>query len=303
MREFMYNRTSSGFEIAELPFDSRADNVVISAQNIYNPFGVDLGGAAFPDPSDPASIDPEPERHVAYDAARHAPQLRDLGRHPDQHGSARHDHGLELTWDLSAGYGRVDQNTNTDGYLFQTALKDAVGPSFIDGTGTPTCGTPAAPIAGCIPVNIFNLGAPDQIAALESISSDYNQTYVYTTKMANLNFSGDLVAMPAGALQLAVGAEYRKAARRVQHRLPDAGDRAVVLPELPAGERDLQRRLQGRLRRQGSLCGTLHPDHRRQARGKSAQPHARRALFGLPRRSATRPTASSKWNIVHSATC
>src|SRR4030095_14481862 len=49
--EFMYNRTTSGFEIAELPFDSRADNVVISAQNIYNPFGYDLGGAAFPDPS------------------------------------------------------------------------------------------------------------------------------------------------------------------------------------------------------------------------------------------------------------
>ena len=208
--EFMYNRTSSGFEIAELPFDSRADNVVISGQNIYNPFGVDLGGAPFPDPSDPTSQIQNPNATW---------RMTPLGT---RHSSVTSD-GIQIntglrgtimdsswTWDLSAGYGRVDQNTNTDGYLFQTALKDAVGPSFIDGTGTPTCGTPAAPIAGCIPVNIFNLGAPDQIAALESISSDYNQTYVYTTKMANLNFSGDLVAMPAGALQLAVGAEYRK---------------------------------------------------------------------------------------------
>ena len=251
------------------------------AQNIYNPFGVDLGGAPFPDPSDPTSHDPEPERPVAYEAARHAPQLRDLGRHQINTGLRGTICDSSWTWDLSAGYGRVDQNTKTDGYLFQPALADAVGPSFIDGTGTPTCGTPTAPICGLHPGEHLQPGCPDQVAALENISADYNQTYEYTTKMASLNFSGRPGGDAGG--RVAAGGRLRvpQAVRRVRHGLPDAGDRAVVLPGLPAGERDLQRRLQGRVRRQGGLRRILHPDHRRQARGESAQPHARRALFGL----------------------
>ena len=43
--EFLYNYTKSGYKIAPLPFDSRADNVVISEDSIYNPFGTGLGGS------------------------------------------------------------------------------------------------------------------------------------------------------------------------------------------------------------------------------------------------------------------
>ncbi len=202
--EIMYNRTHSGWEIAQLPFDSRADDVVISAQNLYNPFGYDLGGAETPlglNPNATWRMVPLGTRHAEFNSDSSQVNLGMRGTIGDS----------SWTWDVSGGYGRVDQTSNTSGYLFQPALNNAFGPSFIDaGTGQPTCGTPTAPISGCVPVNIFNLEAPDQIAALQTISSDYNQTYTYRTKMGQLNFAGDLTAMPAGALSLAVGAEYRK---------------------------------------------------------------------------------------------
>ena len=40
--EVLYSRTSSGFQIAPLPFDALADDVVISAHSYYNPFGLRL---------------------------------------------------------------------------------------------------------------------------------------------------------------------------------------------------------------------------------------------------------------------
>jgi outer membrane receptor protein involved in Fe transport len=201
--EILYNRTTAGWEIAELPFDSRADNVVISAQSIYNPFGVDLGGAETPaglNPNATWRMVPLGTRHAGYTSDGTQVNMGLRGAFGDS----------SWTWDVTGGYGRIDQTNNTTGYLFQPALANAFGPSFIDpGTGEPTCGTPAAPISGCVPVNIFNLFDSD-LGALQSISADYNQTYKYSTKMAMANFTGDLAAMPAGALSLAVGAEYRE---------------------------------------------------------------------------------------------
>ena len=208
--ELLYNHTHSKWQIAELPFDARNDDVVVSAQNIYNPFGIDFGGAERPDPANPGQtiLNPNAQWRMQPLGTRGAEFNSD---------SSQINFGLRgtigdstWTWDVSGGYGRVDQRSKTGGYLFQPALANAFGPSFIAPDGTPTCGTPTAPISGCVPVNIFNLGAPDQIAALQSISADYNQTYKYNTKMGALNFAGDLMAMPAGNLSLAVGAEYRK---------------------------------------------------------------------------------------------
>ena len=46
--EFIETKTHSGFEIAPLPFDATADDVVISKSNQYNPFGLDFGGLTLP---------------------------------------------------------------------------------------------------------------------------------------------------------------------------------------------------------------------------------------------------------------
>ncbi len=108
------------------------------------------------------------------------------------------------------GYSRLDQRKRINGYLFKPGLSAAFGPSFINGQGQPTCGTPAAPISGCTPANFFNLGDPAQVAGLRSISAPYNSSYDYTLKQATANFDGPLFSLPAGEVQAAVGAEFRE---------------------------------------------------------------------------------------------
>lgn len=202
--EFLYNRTSAGWQIAALPFDSRSDNVVISGDSVYNPFGVDLGGTE-------VNADGDLNPNALW-------RLTQLGNRAAKFRTATSQTTVGVrgdvldtgwTWDASLGYGRSDQDRKVDGYLLTDALSRATGPSFIAGDGTPTCGTPDAPIAGCIPVNIFNLDDPAQQQALSTVSASYTQNYVYEAKQAALNATGDLFDLPAGAMALAVGAEYR----------------------------------------------------------------------------------------------
>lgn len=203
--EFYHTYTTSGFSIAPLPFDARSDNVVISSQSIYNPFGIDLGGipANDTDPLNPnALFRLEALGNRRSSDSSHQTQVNVGFRGENVFGS-------NWNYDVYGAYGRIDQDVGTDGYLFKTALIDALGPSFIGPNG-PTCGTPAAPINGCVPVNIFNLSDPSQLEALGLLSASYNQNYKYTQKIGALNLDGELFELPAGPVQAAVGYEYRE---------------------------------------------------------------------------------------------
>ncbi|MBM4197531.1 MAG: TonB-dependent receptor [Gammaproteobacteria bacterium] len=204
--EFLYNRTKSGFQIAPLPFDSRSDNVVISADSLYNPFGIDLGGVTDPLNSNATF------RMVALGNRRNEVESWQ-GQITGGIRGALFDTGWDF--DVNAGYARIDQNINTSGYLFKNALINALGPSYIDDGGNPVCGVdgggggPSTVISGCIPVNIFNLTDPTQLAALNTISASYNQSYKYSTKSVNAGVTGDVFELPAGKVSVAIGAEYR----------------------------------------------------------------------------------------------
>jgi outer membrane receptor protein involved in Fe transport len=197
--EFLYNYTTSGFKIAPLPFDSRADDIVISAQNMYNPFGYSLGGADAVNPN-------ATWRMLALGNRRN-----EISSYQGQLNLGARGPILDTTWsyDVTLGYGRMDQETTTEGYLFSTRLRNALGPSF-DDAGTPTCGVPGTPIANCIPLNIFNLTDPAQVDALSQIAAGYNQSYEYSMKSFSGGVTGELFAMPAGPAQLAAGVEWRE---------------------------------------------------------------------------------------------
>jgi hypothetical protein len=113
-------------------------------------------------------------------------------------------------FDLNVSYNRKDLLSNVYGYVNFTALQNAVGPSFYAGPGNtnPTCGTVAAPISNCTPVNIFNLTAPGQTSAVNQISAYYDNQQVYTSKSVNLDFNGPIWKLPAGELEAAVGFDY-----------------------------------------------------------------------------------------------
>ena len=196
--------THSGFQIAPLPFDALADNVVLSKNSIYNPFGIDFGGASGANPN-------------------FTERLSSLGNRQSDtnidgavfNGGVKGNMGLgDWTYDLNLSYSRLEQHALVTGYFLNSLLNNALGPSYLDATGTPTCGTPAVgatpatTIPGCVPVNFFNPTTASQISALKAISANYNTDNVYVYKAAEMDFNGKIVDLPGGAMQGAGGFSY-----------------------------------------------------------------------------------------------
>ncbi|WP_448673796.1 TonB-dependent receptor domain-containing protein [Pseudoxanthomonas mexicana] len=201
-------RTESSFFIAPLPFDGRAavDNVPISANSIYNPFGVDITDARL------RLRDFIPTRTTRFETETYQITAGLRGSFGDS----------SWTWDASYGYGRTPQSSAVRGYLYSPALADALGPSMIDPvSGNPICvrtpGNAATAIAGCMPVNFMG-PAPDpntpagraQLAALDLINPTVHNTSENVLKVFNANVTGDLFELPAGMVSLAIGVERRE---------------------------------------------------------------------------------------------
>jgi outer membrane receptor protein involved in Fe transport len=127
-------------------------------------------------------------------------------------GSAPEDLGLfeRFKWELSYNYGRDDGTQVNTGNLIRSRLAAAVGPSFRNANGVPTCGTPAKPIAGCVPLNVLGAsGSIDPAATayvtFTGIRSGFNQQQ---TVLAQTN--GQLAKLPNnGDLSVALGADFR----------------------------------------------------------------------------------------------
>lgn len=198
--EAFHNKTRAAFAIAPLPFDARGDNVFISRDSIYNPFGVDFGRSGDNDSGNAFSLRLEAVGNRRASTSVSTDQIN-LGLRG----------GIGNTswqWDANYTYGGFSQARLFGGYIFQPNLVNALGPSFIDANGKPTCGTPTAPIAGCIPVNIFNpLETPEGIALL---SAPYRTNLNYVQREAEINANGELFELPAGVVSLAIGSSYRK---------------------------------------------------------------------------------------------
>jgi iron complex outermembrane receptor protein len=198
--DYFHNFTQSGFVIAPLPFDARSDNVIISQDSIYNPFGYDFGGS--PDnPSDPVN----PNFLTRF--VNLGNRFNEVETHTDQLTTGlRGDMGASLwRWDLGITYQRVAQNTNVSGYIQQTPLQNALGPSFDAGGGDLRCGVPGAEIPNCTPINIFNTEDPETIRLLNEIQTGYENQLTAHTKMGELTFTGDTFTLPGGPAMLALG--------------------------------------------------------------------------------------------------
>lgn len=196
--EVIYNQTRSGFVIAPLPFDATQDDVVISANSIYNPFGMDFGGIETGNPNLRTRLEALGTRLSEVHTNQTMVSGGFRGALPG---------GWE--WDLNAGLGYMNQDQNIGGYLLAPELKNAVGPSFVDATGVERCGAPGAVIAGCTPINLFNVTDPEQIRRLQEIQTNYRLDYQYRSQAFSLNANGEVFELPAGPVLAAVGAEYR----------------------------------------------------------------------------------------------
>ena len=197
--DIFHNHTTSNQALAPSLADTGIPSpLVVSAQSMYNPFGVDFSNAS---------------------GNRFETRFTGLGQRMTQYGTTTDQvlAGLKgnfgntsWQWDAGLNYGHISQGFNEENYINLGNANPAFGPSFINGAGVPTCGTAGSPIAGCTPINIFNINDPAQTALLKQYASNpFGQT-IYTMREASVNANGNVFDLPAGTVSLAVGALYRK---------------------------------------------------------------------------------------------
>jgi iron complex outermembrane receptor protein len=171
------------------------DNIVVSALNPYNPFGIDLSVANG--------------------------NLEFFGRRPLESGARlffqdvntyMFTTGLQgdfstgdrnFYWDLSAGYG--DNRGFQEKYNSHNAAKIAVA------LGDPSV---CAAVPNCVPLNYFGGQGPDGSGSITEEMLDYirytqRDFSEQTLKNIAFNISGDIVELPAGVMGFTAGAAYR----------------------------------------------------------------------------------------------
>jgi outer membrane receptor protein involved in Fe transport len=201
----MHNKTSSAFQLAPGIFASNGGGV-ISADSYYNPFGVEFSSA---------------QNAFGMRLASLGNRAAAFGTNTDQvstgfKGSFSVWNDQQWNWELGYDYGHNSLSTTTFGLPNQTLVNQATGPSFyntnpdVGPVDTVLCGTPEAVIEGCTPINIFNLDDPNTIAVLRAVGSPAVSNFFTQEKVSHLDLNGGLFDLPAGTVQLAVGASYRK---------------------------------------------------------------------------------------------
>jgi len=195
----------SNFRAGGAPVDPATGAQVIPANNYYNPFGVNAIGVFR------VLLEGNPLTHEeSTQAYRELLGLRGVA------GSWH--------WEGSAIWARNGATRTDTGELLRDELRMAVGPSGLDGAGRVVCGTPdpvthrvaaGDVIPGCVPLNLFGgLGSdgrgtitPAQIAYISRTlrNTGDNQHWV-----VDADVTGPLGRLPAGTLDWAMGAQYRR---------------------------------------------------------------------------------------------
>lgn len=113
-------------------------------------------------------------------------------------------------WEAGMEYGATRQHSNRLNEISIARLTSALGPSFKDASGNIVCGTPAQPIAGCVPANLLGAGTLTP-AMLDYIRLDPSQVG-WTNDFRDHDYfvqlsSPNLFQLPAGPLGFASGFE------------------------------------------------------------------------------------------------
>lgn len=202
--EVYHNKTSSNFAIAALPFDANNDGVVISSQNYYNPFGQNFG------PASDNSVNQFLTRWTSLGQRRSYYDTTTSQVVAGLEGFV----GESWKWDAAFNYGHYFRENTSYGYVDYASLTNALGPSFRDTDGVVKCGTAGNVIAGCTPLNIFNIFDPTSVATMKQAEARPVYSTLYQTRSFEANASGELFSLPAGAVQLAFGGAWREEYQR-----------------------------------------------------------------------------------------
>ena len=170
---------------------------------------------------------------------RRMSELGNRGRKADRN-TLRHWTGVrsadisgDFYWDLVAGYNRHRQKQSRAGLVdlpnFVEALNVEPDPS---NAGSYRCIDAAARLAGCAPLNLFGLGAVSDAAAAYIRHNDQIDALIeqYTV---SLSASTTIADLPAGPLDAAFGAEWRRDSLKLSSDPVNAAGETSASPIIP----------------------------------------------------------------------
>ena len=171
------------------------DSIPVDSGNLYNPFGEPLLIAVrrFTEagPRRYEQTDNTLRVHIGFDGLFSIAQR-------------------DFRWSVDVASTRSDTRERVTPYFDDRKLALALGPSFLDSSGVAECGTPAAPIAGCVPLDLF--GPPGSVtpAMLGYVGVTEVNRYRDQSRSAGARVTtSNLLQLPDGALAFAAGVEYR----------------------------------------------------------------------------------------------
>ena len=206
----LYNERTANIQVAGYPIGTSTTGLVLNKNSYYNPLGLQSGYVA-------------PQDVQFMRRGTETPRITENTVKTYRAG-AGFDGGFEtaehyFNWDVS---GFVDQNIGRmlgTGNYDLLRMNQALGASFKDTDGTVKCGVPGAVISGCTPLNVLAGNGGWTRDMLNYISRPTSSTYGSKTTGFSGNITGDLVHLPAGTAQFAMGVEYR---RESGYQRPDA---------------------------------------------------------------------------------
>jgi outer membrane receptor protein involved in Fe transport len=186
--ELLYHKMVAHQQLAPYPFDLSSNNVIVPADQYYNPFGVEFGTGQ------------SRTRTIAL-------RLTSLGNRGLKIANTTELANVGLkgafgetswNWDTHFSYGKLTVENQNLNYLNFSQLVPEL-----------TCTT--APGAGnCTPLDIFNQSDPATLALLKAAEISPYANNLYQMKEWDASANGSLFTLPAGDVALAVGGSYRK---------------------------------------------------------------------------------------------
>lgn len=200
----LYNHTTASVNIYNNGFTTGAvppPGIAISKNSYYNPFGIDFSQASGNSytlnvPGQIVTDTDHSNIHYIFTGLRGA--TRFLHHH--------------WSWDAGFDYSSVSTEFVQGGILSDNPLQQGAGPSFLNAAGAVQCGSPSAPIplSDCVPYDPFNGNAPSNQAEYATRQTIVGSTIQLIQRNFHVSATGGVADLPAGEVQVAVGAGYRK---------------------------------------------------------------------------------------------
>jgi outer membrane receptor protein involved in Fe transport len=185
--ELLYHKMVAHTQLAPYPFDLVSNNLVVPANQFYNPFGVTFGtnGAS-------STI---------------AMRLTSLGNR----GGKIANTGEEGIFGFKGNFGDTSWNWDTHfSYGKNTTETQSLNFTNISQIAADFGCTTAPGVGACTPIDIFNQSDPTTTAIFNASKINPFGRFLYQTKSVEASANGALFALPAGDVQAAFGANYRK---------------------------------------------------------------------------------------------